>query len=390
MPTRAEATLSSEEFAVLLNHFNVDLPRGSPLGRPCLPADSKGAAAALQRKGLLNGEWQLAVRDLADARRQIVVQRTALDASGTLCFHPLPSTQADLLGILVTRVPAGDYRLQIHLTLPNLLTEVFDPLDPIGTAPPMVFDRAFTPAGLTVLAAAVDYTRMLYAATLIERRGIAGVVLTRGNLEQQVLLGIKSSDRRSLVTLLHGFLPDVMPVAPSEFKAGLEEMASAGLVVADDADDETFLASGVLLDAAINLLSPVPALMVGDSSAPSFEDGNWSIVMRGNSLWELQPAGDAAERKVRFRSIDGLTALSDELSLIRKLAGWTAATKPANASDVIETTEPSPTTMDAAWKAKLAGAIETEEPPRTKFCIACGSELRPLARFCTKCGAQVA
>lgn len=130
--------------------------------------------------------------------------------------------------------------------------------------------------------------------------------------------------------------------------------------------------------------------MVGDSSAPSFEDGNWSIVMRGNSLWELQPAGDAAERKVRFRSIDGLTALSDELSLIRKLAGWTAATKPANASDVIETTEPSPTTMDAAWKAKLAGAIETEEPPRTKFCIACGSELRPLARFCTKCGAQVA
>lgn len=369
MLATTEATLSSEEFAGLLTHFGVDLPAGSPLGRPRLALDGKTAAGALQAKVGLNGDWQTAVRLLGAGERQIIIERAALGDSETLCFYPSASAPGDLVGVLVTKTLDGDYRIKIQLALAKLLIEAFDPLEPTQSAPPIAFDRAFTRAGLTVLAAAIDYIRMLYAATLLERRGIAVVLLTQDNLEQQVFQGISTADRRCLVTLLRGFLPEV-PVKPTEFTAGLTEMVSAGLLLPNG--ENTFFAGGELLEMAVNLLSPVPALMIGRNRSSSA--GVWSIILRGNSLWQLRPASDAAAGTVRVQSIDGLTAMSEALSLMGELAGS-------------RITSPRPSKAAHSDQQTLPHASGAENK---RFCARCGAALRQGAAFCTMCGVQVA
>jgi hypothetical protein len=312
-----DETLSAAEFGCLLDHFKASVPSSSPLADIGRKKADRTAMQALQDRGLLDRDGGAAIGLLASGAPGIAIELAALDSIERSYFFADAQIARHPLGLLVRKKSDGSYRLLFPLGLPDLLRHLMDPLDPVGTAPPVWFDRKLTAGGLMALAACVDFLRTLFAASIIERRGVDHIIVRRADLDEQLRIGLVSSDHRSLVSLLKALLPAAIPAEPDAVARGLQELTSASLLIEVDPATRAMTPHPELIHLAFNLMSSIPAISLSRNGSKPASLPQRLIVIRGASLWHLEPDESGTALALRLRCVDGLTSLSDALDFLK-------------------------------------------------------------------------
>lgn len=351
-----DAMLSAGEFASLLRHFKAAPAAESQFADLAAAPVERASLATLQGRGLLDPAWGEAAALLAGPAPAVVIRHLLLDGAVETGFYPPIAGGSG--GVLAAREAAG-CRLLFPAGAREAMVRAIDPLDPIGAAPPALFDRSFSPLALAAFAAAIDQLRALFAISLLERRGIDIAFLRVADLAEQLELGASVVDNRALVRLMGALAPEVAQVPAGDLELGLFELTGMGLLSDVDGRPDLLLPHPEVLALAHAMLSPLPAVSVlgGAAGTPALH------LVRGASLWRLEPLADG---RLRLHGIDGLAAIG----LVMASLGPVAA--PGANAEATPPPAPSPA-------ASLA-------PP----CPVCGSPTRAGAKFCTKCGAVLA
>jgi hypothetical protein len=389
MPTETqiqEQILTASELAGLMLHFRVSIPSSSPLARIMGEQMNLTTMQALKDRGLLDSGWEQVVRLLEAGAPALTVREASLDSIAESHIFANPGIERDPRGVLVRRTNGGDYRLRFPMGLPDLLVHLMDPLDPVGAAPPMVFDRKLSAAALTALAAAVDHLRILFAASLLERRGLEGIVLQPLDLHDQLVESVCASDNRSLALLIALLLPEARS---GDLDAGIAELRSAGLLIDVNDPAGALTPHPELVDLAYNLMSPVPAV----SLAPHRTDGQAGgspaqrlVAIRGTSLWHLQ--AEVNDGSFRLSCVDGLSSLKDVLGFLAQGTGVSAPVRSAEPAQPVcqSCAKPlRPTAKICPWCSTPVRSAEPAQP----VCQSCAKPLRPTAKICPWCSTPV-
>lgn len=373
MPTETELAsvrLSAAELSWLLAYHKTTLSPGTIFADAMQANAESGVQARLEKSLFLDDQFGDAFRRAVKTEPQLMIRDAALDAVSTGFYF---EAAGELAGLLVWKHADGNYVLTFPLDTAQMLNKVSEILDPVEAAPPPAFEVVFPAPAVAAWAAAIDYLRTLFAASLLERQGLAGVALRRSDIQSQLSSGYSHQDYRSLVTLLNAFIPSQMSAGSDTLDKGIEQLIDLGFLLKTNGRPDSWGPAGPLVAMALNMLIPLPALSLTakeghagqDSSAP-----NPLIAMRGRSLWlfNVLTGTEGTSAGVRVRGVDGLTMM---IELQRFLKAPHTPVEPETHSEA-----------DTA-----AGA--TGVRAASELCTTCGNQLKPGAKFCTSCGTRV-
>ncbi|MCB2187567.1 MAG: zinc-ribbon domain-containing protein [Deltaproteobacteria bacterium] len=374
----ASVNVSAAELSWLLARHRVNPAACDLFQAAARVAADDGAEERLRDAGFLNQDLGAALRAAVQTGFTLQARYADLDALGRGLYFAGEGGAAGTGGLLVWQRPGGDYRLTYPADQVELLRQTTGLLSPVEAAPPPLFEGIFTGPALTALATVIDYLRTLYAASLLERRGLPGLLIRREDLAAQLSAAKENRDYRSLVALWQALAPSLISADPAGLAAGIADLSQVGLLLPVEQGQGGWSPAGELVGMAQNLLVPLGSLWLAgggtDSAAP-----RQLIAVRGNSLWLGELRGEAAESTagVRLRAVDGLVLLTE-------IQGFFAAA-------ILAAGQPKP---EAAVSAPAAepGKAASREPGAAapkRFCTACGAKLKPGRNFCTNCGAKL-
>ncbi len=385
-----EATLTGDEFAALLAYHGIEVPQSSSYAHDAERDVTAAARQALREKKLASRAYESILSSLAMDRPSCFIEKIGLDYIQDSHLFISDADGGLAKSLWISKTPGGEYYLAFPLDLSGTVRRVLEPLELATAAPSLLADWTLSINGFTGLAAAVDFVRVVFAASLIERSGVPGIGINRSDLVQQIHDGLNSNDQRALITLCHTLWPTAIPVDPQHLTDGLYELEMNGLIAPFGEELDRWLASPALLELAMNLLSPVPGVRIRKKIAPGEESQQEIVLLRGATIWELSPAFDRDPSTFQIRSVDGLTAIADIVEFLRPHGG--------RAQDAIE---PAAVT-NAAFDETANSSAETSKllevtndvlaqdlKGTVNLCPKCVQVVRANARFCTKCGAAL-
>lgn len=216
---------------------------------------------------------------------------------------------------------------------------------------------SFSSAGYTAFLAVLDANREWTLQSLLDRLPQPRRAFTPEGLAATLGASLRSEDPRWLSVVAWLVSPLDLSPTPEECRAGLEELARAGLV---QEGSEGWALTPEMQRIAAVLASPVAYASV--HARLRVGDGGWRrrhlAALRGlGSLWLVEfPALDASGGEV----------------LLAEVAG---ADLEARVADALR-----------EWRRESVGG----RPPAARTCAGCGAGLAFDARFCSRCGARVA
>jgi hypothetical protein len=356
--TRRDERLSVDQLHAMLQTAGVTMGPDSPLvGLP--EAAETIEHEALAARGLTDPEWTRAIQTLQAPMRCVRVLKAFPDQTVVAGYYG-DGTGAD--GLVGCWPESGTMRIGFPYDVEALLLDATKALgaDFAVVRDPIVAE--LTPAGLAVLAAAIDVMRGRLLSSILARNTGIRMDLTPAQLHKVYAAGLAGTDGRWVVTLLRSLMPMSVELPETISDAGMNEVLDAGLlrVVGDH-----WQATEALGRLAAYLKTPLPAVahevvVLGAGKPVHYA---YVIVMRGDGpAWTFEFWQEAGAVGVTLRSRMGG-------SYRRLLAGMIA---PVFA-------QASPAEPDAA----PAGATGP------KFCSECGSPVAPGSAFCSECGAKL-
>mgnify|MGYP002641254915 CR=1 FL=1 len=350
--------LSADELRAMLKVVGLTPGPDSPLvGLPEASADV--TREALMARGLLSDEWTAALRALQAPSRCFRTLKAFPDQTVVAAYYGDGASDAGLIGCWPEE---GQMRIGFPYGPEELL---LDAAQSLGANAVIVRDplaAELSPAGLAVLAAALDVMRGRLLSSILARNTAISMDITPPQLHTVYADGLAGTDGRWVVTLLRSLMPVSVDLPEAISDVGMNEVIAAGLLkpVGDH-----WQATDTLARLSAYLKTPLPAaahesLVIADGAAQHYA---YVIAMRGDGpAWAFEFWQEAGQVGITLRSRLGG-------SYRRLLAEMLAPLiRPANAST------PSGAPAPAAGK---------------KFCVECGVPVTPGAAFCTECGAKL-
>ena len=246
---------------------------------------------------------------------------------------------------------------------------------PFAAAPPVQIELELSEEAAIALCAILDHLRMLFAASLLQRTALDTLAIGVEDLVEQVAQSEERPDYRWLVAILAvARNKAVGPVGRvrEALESGCRELAGIGVIeTAGEAQGGYFLPTVELIDLAVELMNPLPALVLAAGPDTGGEGYAARTLFRGSAIWLLETGG---ARNV-LRSIDGLEAISLIAGHLKPRA-MESAPERAVAASLPQEHEP----------RQFEPAGSNADAPEAARCPSCGAQRNAGARFCTRCG----
>jgi hypothetical protein len=284
--------------------------------------------------------------------------------------------------LAVLSLAGGRAALAGDLSVTRLAATLGETLGVVQSAPPPPFSIALGRDGAMVLFALIDWIRLLAAASLVERTGLQSIAARPADLAEQLERGASAGDYRWLCALLPQAMGESANDPARAVPAGCEELARCGLLtIMANGDDVLYHPSAALASAALNLLIPLPALIVERDPA----DGICALVS-GRSMWSLR----REDHGVVFECVDGLTALAVIGGELASCCKRSSAGPREVADDRRKSpgrTKPAKPPDDTERRTGRAAPGGAASSPAV--CASCGAKRIGEAKFCTRCGVKL-
>ena len=364
MPTAHDETISTDELHSLLKANGLTIGPGSPLvGLPAASAEI--GREALGARGLLDNGWGQALQALQAPTRCFRTLKAFPDATVVSAYYADGSND----GLIGCWPEGGRMRIGFPYSPDDLVLEGSTALGADFAIVRDPLTAELSPAGLAVLAAAVDVMRQRLFDSLLARNTEVAMDLRPEQLQQAYADGLAAGDARWLVTLLRLLMPVSVALPESLSDAGMAELIAAGLI---QTEGDHWLATDALARLTAYLKTPLPAVA---HEALTLEAGKaahyaYVIAVRGDGpAWTFQFWQEAGRVGVTLRSRMGG---SYRRFLANMLAPLFAA---APASDSAPNRTPQA-------PAQAPSAEKT-------FCTNCGAPAQSGAAFCIDCGRKL-
>lgn len=301
--------------------------------------------------------WRDALACVAEPRGRVRIVTPGAAATKNAAFYV--AAGGDLVGLW----PEAN---GIHLSFPWKSAQIATAAGEVLMAdlpwPADPFSATLSPAGLAMLAAAVDDLKARRLAALLNRQPDNGEApLRQEDLRRQWQLGCSAADGRWLVTLLHTVTPTAARGGDDASAAGLAELSDRGLL---RRQGDAWLPTDPLQRLVAAWSVPLPAItheaVLMSNGQPV--DYRCALAIRGEGpLWLIEFLGVLTDKpQIALRSLTG----RDYVSWLREKH--------------LEINLP------ASSAAKSASA--PQKAPAATLCPSCGVALVGAAKFCANCG----
>ena len=352
MPTAHDEMLSADELRGLLKAKGLTIGSDSPLiGLPA--ASAEVGQDALDARGLLAEGWGEALQTLQAPCRCFRTLKAFPDCTVVSAYYG-DGAGGGLIGCWPE---GGRMRIGFPYSPDDLVLEGSTALGADFAIVRDPLTGEFSPAGLAVLAAAVDVMRRRLFDSILARNTDVAMDLRPEQLQQAYADGLAAADARWLVTLLHLLMPASVSLPESISDAGMAEVMAAGLI---QVEGDHWLATDALARLSAYLKTPLPAVA---HEALTLEAGKAShyayvIAVRGDGpAWTFQFWQEEGRLGITMQSRMGG-------SCRRALAEM----------------------LGPMFAAPSSGDTPSAE---SRFCTECGAAALPDAAFCSDCGRKL-
>lgn len=357
--------LSADELHALLQQQGLRPTPDSPLMGLPKPA-TEVRRDALAARGLLEGAWTGALAILQQPSRRFRTVVPFASESAITLYYGNGTGRGALVGCWPED---GRLRVSFPYALEDCLRDASAQLGADYVAVRDPFRAELTPAGLAMMAAAVDELRRRLFESLLQRNARVPMGLTPEQLHRAYAEGRAGTDARWLVTLLGLLMPASAPLPEHLSDAGVAELIGCGLI---EAQGDGWQATEPLRRLAAYLKSPLPAIAheVLALDGRGLQSYGYLIGLRGDGpVWTLLfSRAENGQPAIALRAHTGAG--------YRKLLAEILAPAYAPARE---------TGSVAAAEAARPQAAE-----RPRFCPQCGANAQPDNTFCTQCGHRLA
>ena len=352
MASKNDAHLMADELQALLKARGLTIGPDSPLvGLPEASADV--SQEALNARGLLADGWGEALQTLQAPSRCFRTIKAFPDRAVVAAYYA-DGAGGGLIGCW----PEGDrMRIGFPYSPADLLLEGTTALGADFAIVRDPLTAELSPAGLAVLASAVDVMRQRLLDSILARNTEVAMDLRPQQLQQAYADGLAAGDARWLVTLLRLLMPAGIALPESLSDAGMSEVMAAGLI---QVEGDHWLATDALARLSAYLKTPLPAVA---HEALTLEAGKAShyayvIAVRGDGpAWTFQFWQEEGRLGITMQSRMGG-------SCRRALAEM----------------------LGPMFAAPSSGDTPSAE---SRFCTECGAAALPDAAFCSDCGRKL-
>jgi hypothetical protein len=396
MNPRNEATFQAGELRRLIDHEKLELTRWSPLAF-ALGSKPDGNIKSLLDRGLASDDWKTALQSLARPICQVRVLTPGIRSSRIARFYKGANGEKNqMIGCWFD----GD---GLRISFPWSPHDVAEAAKPVlDTDLPIPADSVFaalTPAGLFVLAAAMDAIRASQLSAMLERRPPPELRLDDADLQHQLALGFSEDDPRWSVSLLRLIGPPGLPLGADPLIAGLRDLSAADLVKHVDG---RWVPTEALKRIAAHWSPTLPALaheaVTLDAGGEVLEYRHCVAVRGDGPLWLVEFEALASHQpRVSLRSVDGATYLAFLRELINPPMNADVIVRPELVGAVEgkfrkaadrDRIAPSGAAKGAgaAPTDRVSGAATIKTAGVHRFCGGCGAAVQPGWKFCRECG----
>lgn len=358
MTTTCDEKLSADELQAMLKVAGLTVGPDAPLvGLPEASADV--TREALMARGLLSDEWAAALRALQAPSRCFRVLKAFPDQTVVTAYYG-DGANGGLIGCWPED---GKMRIGFPYGPDELLLDAAQSLgaDAVIVRDPLAAE--LSPAGLAVLAAALDVMRGRLLSSILARNTAISMDITPPQLHMVYADGLAGADGRWVVTLLRSLMPMSVDLPDAISDVGMNEVIAAGLLkpVGDH-----WQATESLGRLAAYLKTPLPtaaheAMVMADGKPTHYA---YVVAMRGDGpAWTFEFWQEAGDVGITLRSRMG----GSYRRLLAEMLSPVLATAPA---------EPAPSDAPAL-------------PAGKKFCSECGVPVTSGSAFCSECGAKL-
>jgi len=379
---RKHARLTLGELATWLQAAGAQPSADSPLAAAAT-APPEGNEAQLRGRGLLDAPWRAALAALATPRRAVQVATPGAMSSRIAGFYS-DGSAASLVGFWNDEQFAEisfpwDFAAIALESAKTLRVAEAPPRDP--------YAATLSPAGLLVLAAAVDTMRTRVFQAYLARRESSNDPLPVDLLASQWQTGLDQQDARWMVTLLRLLSPaPPPPLNERSVLKGAEDLVTVGLL---HAQRDGFVATGRLMRLAAHWLAPLPAVAHSVVTYGFPARIEHRITIRGGGpLWNLDFV--AGGQGVRLYSDEPGAFLRNLQTLLKPAMEMAPTAETDEVPEDVEVAEAVEVAQLAEGDGAASDATEDAPAPATAVaCAACGARVPAGGRFCLQCGAPL-
>jgi hypothetical protein len=302
-------------------------------GRAVSPVSPLAAGAdtpvSTRRKPALDGDdWRAAMAVLAAPDRFVSVATPIPGAVKIASYY----ARGDEMAACVAE--RDGFRVSFPWTIDAIVEDAREALLADLPLLPDTFTTTLSPAGLSVLMAAVDLQRATLLAAMLERRIRPDFRFEVAQLQEQLDQGLAADDSRWMVTFLRLLAPLNASPTPDDLAIGLAELAAAQLITLDR---KQWSPAAPLLRLVSHWGSAMPAvahqLLTLDSEG-AIEHWRHRIAIRGQGpIWVIDYDGLVHDKPAAtLRSVYGSVYLRGLKSMLSDPARSAAVNAPESSA----------------------------------------------------------
>ncbi len=304
-----EVRLTHEEFTVCRAATSPEKPEGVSSELEKTEADNQ-LLGELYKRGLLSGQWHELIKAVSTQPPDLAAEIALVD--GRKHFEYFSDLEN---GTLVTTMPDKSVHIRRDISMAALVGELTGPLNAYSCAPSFGFEVELGTNGFQVFCACIDFARLMFLSSTIQRQGLDEIVARDQDLANQVAEGGISTDNRWLITQF-GNTYFEGALSADDLLTGITELGSENLIASIN-DEGSWLFLPPLVDIAYRLIFPVPGLTVWPGNRGK-EKGlvNSISILGGWSLSRIAAHSVEGSNRFRLNGVDGLQVTTELLAIL--------------------------------------------------------------------------